>query len=258
MISVLGKRFIENIKDFFYALGFFYQILKETLVFVKKKQVGFKVLVMQILFTGVEALPVIALISLGIGVVIIIQGITLLSSFGQGQLIYSILITIITRELGPLMAAFIIIARSATAIATELGNMVVSKEIEAFVSVGINPVSYLAVPRFLGVTISLILLSLYFNIFGLIGSFFVTQFIKPIPFIEYFTNLSRQLLPADILSSVIKSFSFGAIIATVATYNGFKVKVSSTEIPQVAIKAVTQSFSLIILADALITIIYYV
>jgi phospholipid/cholesterol/gamma-HCH transport system permease protein len=213
---------------------------------------------MQILFTGVNALSVIALLSLSIGVVLIIQGVSLLPQFGQGNLIYVILIIVITRELGPILTAFIIIARSGTAIATEIGNMVISHEIEAYMSVGINPISYIVVPRFLGVTFSMLILNLYFNIFGLVGSYFISRFINPIPFIEYFQNLLTVLSTADIISSLVKSLIFGAIISFVATYNGFKVMRSSTEIPQVVIKAVGQGFVFCIIADAIITLIYYI
>jgi phospholipid/cholesterol/gamma-HCH transport system permease protein len=258
MLRSLGHWFNKKVKNFFYAMGFFYQILRETLFFVKRKQVAFKVLVFQIFFTGVNALSIITFIALAMGVVIILQGITILPQFGQGDLIYIILTTIITRELGPILTAFIVIARSGTAIATELGHMVVTHQMEAYISVGISPVSYLIVPRFLGVTISLIILTIYFNIIGLFASFFITQFIKPIQMMEYFRNLIATLKASDIVVSLVKSFVFGVIISTVATYNAFKVKVASTEIPQVVIKAVGQGFVLCIIANVIITLLYYI
>ncbi len=257
MIEKLGRRFSETLASFFYATGFLYNLLKESALFARRRQVGFKVLVMQILFTAVEAMGIITLISLGLGALIVVQGISILPRFGQGKLIYTILTIVITRELGPLLTAFVIIARSGTAIATELGNMVISHEIEAYVSVGINPISYLAVPRFLGVTVSMILLTTYFNFFGLFGSFVVTQFINPIQLQDYFQNLLSVMTAVDILSSLVKAMVFGICISFVAIYQGFKVQVSSTEIPQVAIKAVGQGFVLCILADAIITLIYY-
>lgn len=258
MITALGRWAIQIVKEFFYAAGFFFEVIKETTLFLRRKHVGFRVLVMQILFTGFEALTVIMILSLSLGAVLIIQGVSLLPQFGQGDLIYSILITVITRELGPILTAFIIIARSGTAIATELGNMVVSHEIEAYVSVGVNPISYLVVPRFLGVTISILLLNVYFNLFGLVGSYFITQLISPIPINEYFRNLLLHIHAADILSSLLKSFVFGVIISVVATYNGFRVEQSSTEIPQYVIKSVVQCFILCILANAIITLVYYI
>ncbi len=260
ILEQIGNRILVGISQAFYAAGYFWEILIETGRFIRKRQFGYgyRVLVMQILFTGVEALGVIAIISLALGVVIIVQGSSILPQFGQGKLVYAILITIITRELGPILTAFIIIARSGTAIATELGNAIVSHEIEAYISFGINPIAYLIVPRFLGVTISLVLLNLYFNLFGLLGSFLVTQFIYPLQMQEYLYNLLNTLKTQDVLSSLVKSITFGIIISTTATYYGFKVERSTTEIPQVAIKAVGRSFILCILADAMITLVYYV
>ncbi len=258
MVATLGRWANRKTRDYAYALGFLFQVLKETILFVRRRQVAFKVLVLQILFTGVEALSIVSLIALSIGAVIIVEGGSILPRFGQTSLLYSILIVVITRELGPILTAFIIIARSGTAIATELGNMVVSHEIEAYISVGINPVSYLVVPRVLGVTISVMALTIYFNFFGLFGSFLVSQLIKPVPFVEYFRALLATIQLRDIVSTVVKSFVFGVIISVVATFQGFKVSTSVTEIPRAAIKAVGQGFVLCFLADALITLIYYV
>ncbi len=257
MVERIGHWVIQRFLGFLYASGFFLQVLKSSFHFVHRRQIGYKVLTLQILFTGVEAVGVVSVLALALGAVIIIQGLSLLPQFGQGRLIYTILVTVITRELGPILTAFIIIARSGTAIATELGNMVVSHEIEAYVSVGVNPISYLVVPRFLGVTLSLLLLNLYFNLFGLAGSYFVTALIRPIQFLQYFRNLLVSVQPADILSSLVKSLVFGVIISMVATYNGFKVEQSPTEIPQMVIKAVGQAIVLCIIADAVITLIYY-
>jgi phospholipid/cholesterol/gamma-HCH transport system permease protein len=258
MVATLGRWANRKARDYAYALGFFFQVLKETAFFMRRRQVAFKVLVLQILFTGVEALNIVSLIALSIGAVIIVEGGSILPRFGQTSLLYSILIVVITRELGPILTAFILTARSGTAIATELGNMVVSHEIEAYISVGINPISYLVVPRVLGVTISMIALTIYFNLFGLFGSFLVSQLVKPVPFLEYFRAILRTLQLRDILSTVVKSFVFGVIVSVVATFQGFKVSASVTEIPRAAIKAVGQGFVLCFLADALITLIYYV
>ncbi|MFP4363284.1 MAG: ABC transporter permease [Spirochaetia bacterium] len=258
MIGKLGFALRQKIEKVFYGAGFFLHVLKDTALLFKNRQVGYKVLTMQILFTGFEALGIITILAVSLGAVIIIQGLTLLPQFGQGSLIYSILITVITRELGPVLTAFIIIARSGTAIATEMGNMVVNHEIEAYISVGINPISYLVVPRFLGVVISMVILNMYFNIFGLLGSFLITQLVKPISFAEYSMGIVSALKITDILASFIKSILFGTIISVVSTYQAFQVDRASTEIPQRVIKAVGQSVILCILADAVVTLIYYI
>jgi phospholipid/cholesterol/gamma-HCH transport system permease protein len=258
MVAAIGRWANGRARDYAYALGFCFQVIKETALFMRRRQVAFKVLVFQILFTGVEAVSIVSLIALAFGALIIVEGATILPRFGQTNLLYSILIVVITRELGPILTAFVIAARSGPAIATELGNMVVSHEIEAYVSIGINPISYLVVPRVLGVTISVVALTIYFNFFGLFGSFMVAQLIHPVPFVEYFNALLHTLQLRDIVSTLLKSFVFGLIISVVATFQGFKVSASVTEIPRAAIKAVGQGFVLCFLADAIITLVYYV
>ncbi len=257
-ISRLGERIITRIRRVFYALGFMVEVFKQTIRFITGRHVGYRVLTMQMLFTGVEALSVVSTISLSLGAVIVIQGLSLLPQFGQGQLIFDILIIVITRELGPLLTGLIVTARSGTAISTELGNMVISHEIDAFTVAGINPVRHIVVPRFLGVTFSTLVLNLYFNIFGLLGSFVVTQFVNPIRLREYSNGLLAALSLTDVVSSVVKSVVFGAIIAIVATFHGLQVERASTEIPVAAIRSVGQGITLLIVANAIITLVYYI
>jgi phospholipid/cholesterol/gamma-HCH transport system permease protein len=135
--------------------------------------------------------------------------------------------------------------------------MVVSHQIEAYKATGVDPIRYLVAPRYIGVTISLVLLNIYFNLFGLVGSYVLTQFFASLPATEYFTNLLQQVRTADVASSLLKSVVFGVIIAHAAAYNGLRVQQSSTEVPQVVIRAVVQSITLVIVADAVITMIYY-
>ena len=258
MIERIGDWVHTRIHDMMYGFGFFFLVLRETLAFVRNRQVGRRVMSLQILFTGIEAVGVIAIMSLALGAVIIIQGLSLLPQLGQSSLIYMLLIIVITRELGPLLTAFVVAARSGTAIATELGNMVINHEVEAYLAAGINPLSYLVVPRIIGVTVSTFILNLYFNIFGLLGSFLVTQFSRPVSFSEYFDGVLAALSFTDVGTSLIKSLVFGAIISVVATYYGFKVERAPTEVPQMAIHAVGRGVVLCIVADAIITILYYV
>lgn len=257
MLESLGRATIRRAEEASYAFGFFAQVMRESILFFRRKQVGFKVLVMQILFTGFEALRISAVLALAIGAAINLIGSSLLAEFGQSKLMYSLLIIVITRELGPLLTAFIVIARSGTAIATELGGMVVAHEIEAYVSVGVNPISFLAAPRLLGVVASMLTLDVYFNLFGLAGSFAVVQLIKPIAFDEYFRNLLEVLSAGDLLMGLLKSLVFGVIIAVVALYRGFAVERASTEVPVAGIRAVGSSFMLCIAADVMLTAMTY-
>jgi phospholipid/cholesterol/gamma-HCH transport system permease protein len=155
------------------------------------------------------------------------------------------------------LAAFIIIARSATAIAIEIGNMVISHEIEAYISVGVDPIEYIAVPRFIGVTVSLFLLTIYFSIFGLAGSFLVARVFNPMPAAVYFDHLLQVLTPHDILISIIKSITFGMVISIIAIMSGFSVERASTEIPVAGLKSVGACFAWVIIVDILLSVIYY-
>ncbi len=257
MLKQIGTAVRSRLSNGLYAMGFFWSVAKETLFFFRRRQAGYKVLIMQILFTGVEALGILALIAVGIGAAINIIGSSILPSFGQSAMVYTILIAVITRELGPLLTAFVIIARSGTAIATELGTMVVSHEIEAYVSFGINPISYLVVPRVMGMVLSMLFLNLYFNFFGLLGSFLVMQFVKPIGVYEYFKPLFAALTWGDLSIGILKSVVFGAIVSIVSTFQGFSVQRASTEIPVAGIRAVGQSFAFCIVADVLLTVLHY-
>ena len=256
LLERIGQRTTNRITQGLYALGFFALVFGKTGRYLIRRK-SRRVLVNQILFTGVEALPIIAVLSLALGVVIIIQGVALLPQFGQGDLIYTILIATITRELGPVLTGFIVTARSGTAIATELGNMVVAREVEAYEASGIDPVEYLIVPRVLGVAISVVLLNLYFNAFGLLGSFFVTALIRTIGFQEYFGNLLEALKVADVIVSILKSLAFGIIISVTATYFGMRVEQASTEVPVMTIRSVGRGFVLLIVANAVLTLSYY-
>jgi phospholipid/cholesterol/gamma-HCH transport system permease protein len=248
----------NTIKTVFYNLGFFARTLRGVASFGRRTRASFKILIMQILFTFVQAMGISTLLALGIGAAVNIIGVPTLTKFSQQQLIYSLLIIIITRELGPLLTAFIVIARSATAIATEIAGMVISHEVEAYISVGVDPIEHLAVPRFLGVTASLVLLNIYFSVFGLAGSFLVAQFFYSMPMDHYFSNLLQHLNIKDILISLIKSVSFGAIISIGAVIQGFSVERATTEVPVAGLKAVSSAFALCIVVDILLSAVYYI
>ena len=248
----------SKIKNIFYNLGFFAKTLKGVGRFVRNSRASFKILVNQILFTFVHAMGISMLLAVAIGAAVNIIGMPMLTMLNRQQLIYTLLILFITRELGPLLTAFIVIARSATAIATEIAGMVISHEVEAYIAVGVDPIEHLAVPRFLGVTLSLVLLNIYFSVFGLAGSFLVAQLFNTTPVDYYFSNLLQHLSIKDILLSGIKSVAFGAIISIVAVIEGFSVERASTEVPVAGLKAVSGAFALCIVVNVLLSVLYYV
>jgi len=250
--------FSAGIRRLFFNLGFFTRTLKGVGYFIRRGQASYKILIMQIFFTFVQAMGISTLLALGIGAAVNIIGVPQLTRISQQHLIYSLLIIIITRELGPLLTAFVVIARSATAIATEIAGMVISHEVEAYIAIGVDPIEHLAVPRFLGVTISLVLLNIYFSVFGLAGSFAVAQIFNAMPVDIYFDNLLQYLSLQDVLISIIKSAAFGAVISIGAVIQGLSVERASTEVPVAGLRAVSNAFAGCIVVDILLSAMYYI
>ena len=258
MVKEFGRDIRTKVSNFMYSLGYFGRLIAASFMFTKRGKAARKILIMQLLFTYVEALPICAILSIVIGTAVVFLGTTVLASLGQTKLTYDLLVLLVTRELGPLLVAFIVTARSATAIATEISTMVVNQEIEAYISVGIDPVIHLAAPRFLGVTFSVFFLNLYFSIFGLMAPSLVIQFISTTNIAEYFTNLFTSLSFKIIMISIIKSIIFGMIISSSATLHGFNTGRAYTEIPMAGLRAVSKSFVNIIFAYVFITVVTYI
>ena len=237
-----------------YLLGYIGRTLVSSTAFIHRERGARKVLIMQLLFTFIEALPIIAVLSCALGSALYIIGYSFLISIGQGTLIYNLMALIVIRELGPILVAFVVTARSATAIATELGGMVTTHQIESFVACGIDPIDYLVAPRFLGVTLSVFFLNLYFAYCGIVGPALISYFVNPVATYDYFSNLFENISVFIIVISIIKSLIFGMIISITATYYGFNVERASTEVPVAGIQAVSKSFVGIIIADVLIIV----
>ncbi len=246
----------KHIEGFINFLRFSFEVISESFGFYKGK-IANKVLYRQILFTGFETLGIIFIISIAVGGIIILEVYAILSNFGQSDLLYTILITVVTRELGCLLTAFILVARSGTAISTELGNMVVNHEIEALHSFGISPIRYLVVPRTIGVVLSMIVLNIYFNAFALFGGWLLATFFTPINIFEFIEAFFSKLQFVDILAGFVKSLIFGLLIALISCYQGLRVSIATTEVPQRTIKTVVFSLGWIIIFDIIITLSTY-
>jgi len=257
VLAHVGQQCRRSAQEALYGLGYAYVLQREGALLLRRGRLSLPVLVSQIYFTGVEALPILALISLGVGATVIIQGVSILPQFGQGELAYKILILVITRELGPLVTALFIAARSGSAITTELGNMVVDHEIEAYQAAGIDPIGHLAAPRLIGVSVAMVVLTLYFNLFGLLGSCALASLIHGLPVGEYLGKVMAAMTTGDVAASLVKSLVFGNILATVATYYGFRVDRAVTEVPQQTIRSLGAGMSLCILANVVITVLFH-
>ncbi len=216
----------------------------------------FEITLRQIYFTGVEGLRVVTVVSLALGTVIIVQAGTQLSFLGGVEFIVPILVLVMFRELGPLLTAIIVIGRSGTAIAAELGNMVVSQELDAIQAMGIDPVYFIVTPRVIGVTLSVICLTGVFIALGLVGGFFFSKLILPVTFEAFSQQLQDSLKINDLLFAFLKSLVFGLLISLACTYHGLRARYS-IEVPQVATRGVVSAMLFCFATNALMTILFY-
>jgi len=253
----IGRQVILLFAKTIAVVSFVFEIIYELKHFVLQRKITHLILIRQILFTGFEALMLIVFMAVAVGGIIILEGNVILPDFGRSKLLYTIIVIVIIRELGGLLTAFIIIARSGTAIAAELGNMVVNHEVESLVSFGISPVLYLVVPRVLGVVLSMVALNIYFNAAALAGTWMTANLFTSIPVSEFLYKLFSEIAIQDILSSFIKSLFFGFVIAVVSSYQGLQVNFASTEVPQRTIKGVVLSLTWVIIFDIIITAVVY-
>lgn len=211
----------------------------------------------QILFTGVEAIKIVFIIALILGVATIVELTTQVPRIAGQTMVGTVLVAVVVRELGPLITAFIIIGRSGTAIAAEIGNMMVNHEIEAIDSMGIDPMRFIVLPRILGVTLAAMGLGLFFVVTALAGGFFGSRFLIDYPFVVYLSDLGNALGFWDVVVCFTKCALFGVVIATVCCYRGFSVKFSSHEVPQVVIKAVVACMYTCFLINIIVTGLFY-
>lgn len=198
------------------------------------------VVLAQVYFTGAQALPLVSAIGIALGGVVILN-VSALSFLGDTRLMAQLLVVIVVRELGPLLIALILIARSGTAIAAELGNMKINREIDALRAMAIQPLSYIVYPRLLGGIVSLVCLTFYFNCVALLGGFAISRLFHSIPFDLYFNALAEVLTVRDVTFFLTKNLLNGVTLFSICCYQGLQVVESPHEVPQATTRAVMQS-----------------
>lgn len=217
----------------------------------------FSVVSAQIYFTGFQALPLISVLAIASGSIVILQSATNLSLLGGGAVVGELLVAIVVRELAPLLTALIVISRSGTAVASEIGNMRVNSEIDALISMGIHPLSYVVFPRLLGGIVSVVCLAVYFVVVAILGGFLVNTLLHDMQFSFFADSLARAFTSADVGLFFLKNVFGGAIIFTIACYQGLKVGQGPHEVPQVTTKAVVDSVIYVVTFNMSLTILYY-
>lgn len=205
-----------------------------------------RVLSRQLYFTGLESLILVILIGVALGAITVAQ---LHYKFGQsGAETLRLFARLLLSELSPLLTALILIARSSSAMASELAAMRVNNEIWMLAQFGINPVHYLFLPRIAGMQLASIFLAIYLSLAALLTAALLTS--GPNAFNELYL-LSDALPVAEVLSGLVKTAFFGMAIALIACRAGFRAGHAMTDIPRAASSAVVSSLLVVFVLDAM-------
>jgi phospholipid/cholesterol/gamma-HCH transport system permease protein len=211
----------------------------------------------QIARSGVRLLPMFVFVAVALGFLVIGQTVAVLARVGAIQWLGSIMVVAVVRELGPLLAALLVLARVGTANVVELGTVRALGEIEALEALRIDPVHYLVVPRVVGMAVGTFALTVYL-ILGAVLSGYLWAFLQDVPIQpgDYFSQLAGALTYLDFALLALKTAAFGFIIAIVTCYHGLARKLPLEDVSNATVRAVAQSIVACVLVDALFILVY--
>jgi phospholipid/cholesterol/gamma-HCH transport system permease protein len=211
----------------------------------------------QAMSVGVAALPIVSLISFFVGLILALQGAYELRRLGALQLVANAVAVSMTRELGPLMTAIVVIGRSGSAFAAEIGTMKVNEEIDALETMALEPVPFLVAPKFLAMMLMVPCLTTWADLMGILGggSFGVTS--AGFTWTTYIRATLNAIALRDILLGLVKAFMFGVVITAVGCQEGFSTGLGSEEVGRSTTSAVVKSIFMVVAVDLVFTAIFY-
>ncbi|MBL8992582.1 MAG: ABC transporter permease [Spirochaetia bacterium] len=256
--GILGKWVLSLVNFYGGLLSLLYYSVRELFSSNKKgRYYLYPVILQQIYFTGVQASNLISLIALALGAVVII-GLRSVNQLDLAPYLGIALGLIFVKTLGPLLTAIIVIARSGTAMATEIANMVVRNEILALETLGIDTLKFLVLPRILGMVASIMGLNLIFSIVSILGGVTVAWvYDRNLDIGKFTESLFNYLNYTDIIELVLKAVFFGVGISLVCMINGFKVLLYPGGAPVSGIKGVVGSLQYVFVIWAVLTGLFF-
>jgi phospholipid/cholesterol/gamma-HCH transport system permease protein len=205
--------------------------------------------------TGVDALPIVGLISFLLGLIMAFMASVQLQQFGANIYVASLVSLSMTRELGPIMTCIIVAGRSGSAFAAEIGTMKVSEEVDALFTMGFDPTRFLVVPKIIASVIVVPLLTLFSDVFAIFGGLVVGVSMLDLTINSYVAQTIKTLDLFDVFWGFFKSGIFALLIAWIGCLRGFQVKGGAASVGQATTSAVVSSIFLIIVTDSLFSVI---
>lgn len=211
----------------------------------------------QAMAVGVSAVPVISFITFFIGVIMALQGAYELRRFGAIHLVADMVAISITRELGPLVTAIVVIGRSGSAFAAEIGTMKVTEELDAIETMALPPIAFLVTPKLLAMLVMMPCLTIWADLMGVLGGSVFGMIGANYTFGSYLAATRDSLFMRDIITGLVKSIVFGLVITGVGCQEGFSTGAGSEQVGRSTTSAVVTSIFLVVFVDLLFTAIFY-
>ena len=253
-VSQVGQRSLQSVRE----VGYLVTLLVEAVYWLifgrwRRQPVRLGAVFKEAVGVGVNAIPIVALASFAIGMMLAIQGIYTLRTFGaEGQVVLGIALSV-TREFAPLITGIFVAGRSGSAIAARIGTMQISQEIDALRVIGINPVRYLVAPLLAAMLLTLPALSVMSDLIALFGGALYCAGELSLPMGIFFERTFDVLVVQDVIHGVIKSLFFAVIITMIGAVNGFNVSAGAEGVGQATTRSVVLGCIGIILADMVFT-----
>ncbi len=206
---------------------------------------------------GWEAILIVLVINLFVGMISALQSASLLKQFGQLLLTANAVALSMTRELGPLLTAIIVSGRSGSAFTAEIGSMKMAEEVDALTTMGLNPVRFLMVPRVLAMMVAVPILTLIADFTGIFGGWVVAVSIVDLGSWQYIRHTMDAIDLGDVMRGLTKSFVFAFLIAMTGCYLGIKVEGGAEGVGRSTTNSVVVSIFLVIFANLIFTAFFY-
>jgi phospholipid/cholesterol/gamma-HCH transport system permease protein len=252
-LEAIGRPVLTLLHEFGNLSLLLWRVLRGAMV----RPLDFRLHIKQMEEVGTKSIPVVAITGLSTGMVLALQSYTGFQRFQAESLVGTVVALSMTRELGPVLTGLMVAGRAGAAMAAELGTMRVTEQIDALASMGVNPVKYLVLPRFLAGLLMLPVLTVFADIIGVAGGFGVSVFVLDVNPTIYMTRTFDYLEVADVYGGLLKAIVFGGIIALISCQRGFHAKGGAEGVGQATTGAVVVSCVLILISDYIMTALLY-
>jgi phospholipid/cholesterol/gamma-HCH transport system permease protein len=205
---------------------------------------------------GANAVPIVSLVSILVGLIIAFESARPLAQFGAQIFVVNMIGLVMVRELGPLLAAILLAGRSGSAFAAEIGSMKVNEELDALQTFGLDPIRFLVMQRIVGGMLLTPLLTFYATFLGVIGGILVALGMG-FPLTLIYHQLVSSVHLSDVSLGLIKGIVFGAIVSAVGCFRGLQTKEGPSAVGVSTTRAVVTSIVLIVIADAVFSVLFY-